>query len=178
MASKAFFLLSTIWIKTWKLLENFYEDILENAPPSVSVSFHSLSRSYRFNYFYWIWETETESNYQRHRSIRNEETDFLAPLYIIECLHEQSDNLLWHSLIFTSSLWMSGFEIKDWGRENLESGRYSLDVVYPHDQCSLSQLGQAASNRRFYGRRKHWRGFYLIRENGFVVVFTNTTFQK
>ena len=39
-------------------------------------------------------ETENESNYQRQQSIRNEETDFLAPLYIIECLHEQSNNLL------------------------------------------------------------------------------------
>ena len=59
-------------------------------------------------------ETENESNYQRQQSIRNEETDFLAPLYIIECLHEQSNNLLWHSLIFTFSKRMSGFEIKDW----------------------------------------------------------------
>ena len=67
MASKAFFLLSTIWIKTWKLLENFYEDILENAPfvrsliPVFSASQEVTDLIILLN----LRREEKESNYQR-----------------------------------------------------------------------------------------------------------------
>ena len=46
-------------------------------------------------------------------------------------------------------------EIKDYYRRVGENrGKYSLDFVFRMINA-LSLLGQAASNRRFYGRRKH-----------------------
>ena len=49
--------------------------------------------------------------------------DFLSPLSIIECLHEQSNNLLWHSLIF--QFLSNNVKIQDcrqrewWNQENI-----------------------------------------------------------
>ena len=83
---------------------------------------------------------------------------------------------IWEKILLFSV--MLSDQCSDWSRVIMWPGSWPLmgrDVLCDVVWGMINALDQAASNRQFYGRRKHWRGFYLIRENGFAAVFTNTS---